>query len=317
MDEQTPLFADPENFLLKEAASLAVKLPKGLHFGTSTWTYPGWTGLVYKKPYPKTGASARMLGEYAQFPLFNTVGVDSFFYRPPTAKQMREYAEVLPAGFPMVMKVWDRITSHSLGGPRNRNATGEPNPDWLRADLFQREVLEPTLEHLGEHAGPFVFEFEEIKPFVGMSADEFADHLHRFFSALPRGPRYSVELRNKNFFGPAYLDALRAHNVAHVFNSWTRMPSIGEQLQQDSLTADFVVSRALLKPGRYYNEAVDAFAPYDRLQEELPDVRNDLHELIGRGMTYGKAIFIIANNRLEGSAPHTIIGLARRFILNG
>ena len=59
-----------------------------------------------------------------------------------------------------------------------------------------------------------------------------------------------------------YFAVLREHGVAHVFSSWTRMPAIGDQLDlPGSLSGPFIVARALLRPGRTYDEAVDAFAP--------------------------------------------------------
>ena len=71
-----------------------------------------------------------------------------------------------------------------------------------------------------------------------------------------------------------YFAVLREHGVAHVFNSWTRMPSIGQQLDlPGALSGPFIVARALLQPGRTYDEAVDAFAPYDRIQDPSPPLR--------------------------------------------
>ena len=71
-----------------------------------------------------------------------------------------------------------------------------------------------------------------------------------------------------------YFAVLREHGVAHVFNSWTRMPPIGDQLDlPGSVPGPFLVARALLRPGRTYDEAVDAFAPYDRIQEPNPKLR--------------------------------------------
>jgi uncharacterized protein YecE (DUF72 family) len=320
IDEQGSLFPDdapaparaaPSLLFSRDAiATVAAQLPPSLYLGTSTWTYPGWTGLVYERPYPKTGATVRMLEEYARYPLFRTVGIDSFFYRPPTPELLQQYASVLPPDFPCVMKVWDRVTSHSLRSPRNPQQSDGPNPDWLNPKLFEREVLEPTLRHFGDHAGPFVFEIEAVPDAARMSTAAFAHYIDIFFSQLPRGPMYAVEIRNAEFLEPVYFDTLRKHNVAHLFNSWTRMPAIGVQLVLDSFTADFVVSRALLKPGRKYAEAVDRFAPYTHIMEEAPEVRADLAALVRKGMTYQKAIFIIANNRLEGSSPLTLLGLA-------
>ncbi len=69
-----------------ELERLRAAIPAGVHFGTSTWTYPGWQGLVYAREYRASGQSAAMLAEYARFPLFGTVGIDSSFYGPPKPK---------------------------------------------------------------------------------------------------------------------------------------------------------------------------------------------------------------------------------------
>src|SRR4051794_30636414 len=64
----------------EDFGALAARLPAGIRFGTSSWNYPGWGGLVYHREYEGRGASAKMLREYAEFPLFRTVGIDSSFY---------------------------------------------------------------------------------------------------------------------------------------------------------------------------------------------------------------------------------------------
>ncbi|MCU0620571.1 MAG: hypothetical protein MUC69_03605, partial [Gemmatimonadales bacterium] len=105
------------------------------------------------------------------------------------------------------------------------------------------------------------------------------------------------------------------HGVAHVFNSWTRMPSIGEQLDlPDVVAGPCLVARALLRPGRTYNEAVDAFAPYDRLHDVQPDLRADLVRLIRTALALRLPAYVIVNNRAEGSAPLTIVAVAKLLI---
>jgi len=128
---------------------------------------------------------------------------------------------------------------------------------------------------------------------------------------LPGGWRYSVEIRNKEFLEPVYFDALRAHNAAHVFNSWTRMPELGEQVGiGEAYTADFAVSRALLSHGRTYEQAVERFQPYDHVQIENPGAREALRHLAERARTEAQAAFLFVNNRLEGNAPGTIQAVA-------
>ena len=292
-----------------ELIALRSCIPEGIHFGTSTWTYPGWKGLVYSRDYPKTGSAAKMLEEYARHPLFSTVGIDSFFYAPPTARTLASYSAALPPDFRCVTKVWDRITVSTFESPRDRALQGQPNPDFLNAALFVSDVLEPMREHFGDHIGPYVFEFQRVRK---VALDTFLRGLDDFFGALPRTAPYSVELRNPEFLLPEYFAVLRAHGVGHVFNSWTAMPRIGEQLLlHDAITAPFVVSRVLLRPGRKYDQAVDLFAPYDRIREPNPELRGDVAALAKTAHDLRIPAYIIVNNRAEGSAPETIREVAR------
>ncbi|MBA3521276.1 MAG: DUF72 domain-containing protein [Gemmatimonadales bacterium] len=297
---------------LDELHALASRIPAGVRFGTSTWTYPGWRGLVYHQAYEGTGAPARMLEQYARFPLFRTVGIDSSFYAPPTEETLAEYAERLPPEFPCVSKVWNQVTVHTFSQALGRGRAGQPNPDFLNPDVFLEAVYQPYRLHFAEHAGPFIFEFQAIGRHSGITPEDFAGRLDGFFSALPREGQYAVEVRNEEFLTPMYFAVLREHGVAHVFNSWTRMPSIGHQLDlPGSLSGPFLLARALLLPGRSYDEAVDAFAPYDRIREPSPDLRHDLLRLIELAVRTRIPAYLLVNNRAEGSAPLTIAEVAR------
>ena len=80
----------------RPAAPAKSTLPDLVRFGTSTWTYEGWQGQVYKRTYSKTGFARECLGEFCQYlykghPLFRTVGNDATFYRPPTGNQLTRY----------------------------------------------------------------------------------------------------------------------------------------------------------------------------------------------------------------------------------
>src|SRR5262245_27038724 len=97
-----------------EVVDLAARIPEKIRFGTSTWTYDGWFGDVYHRRY-RGPQPARRLEEYARYPLFRTVGIDSAFYDPPSEEELRSYAEALPAGFLCVSMVWGRITARRFG----------------------------------------------------------------------------------------------------------------------------------------------------------------------------------------------------------
>src|SRR5688572_708163 len=175
-------------------AALGHAIPPSIRLGTSTWTYDGWNGDVYHRSY-RGPQPARRLEEYARYPLFGTVGIDSAFYDPPSEDTLAAYAKCLPRGFPCVSKVWDRITAKRFGGsPKWGNLAGIKNPDFLNADLFNEAVLGPYARAFKDHAGCFVFEFQTMKGKDLLSVDEWTGQLDQFLTRLPRDFRYAVEL---------------------------------------------------------------------------------------------------------------------------
>ena len=288
-----------------EVVDLAQGIPANIRFGTSTWTYDGWFGDVYHRRY-RGPEPARRLEEYARYPLFRTVGIDSAFYDPPSEDELRSYARALPQGFPCVSKVWDRITAKRLGQDSLRN------PDFLNPGLFKDAVLGPYSRVFRDHAACFVFEFQAMRGKDLLDPLQWADQLDDFFKQLPEDFRYAVELRNPELLTGVHGEVLKRHGAGHVFNSWTEMPPIGEQVELGwTFPAGFTVARALLQPGRRYSDAVKQFQPYDRVQEPQPALRQDLLELVRQALRRRVEAFILANNRAEGNAPGTIRAVAR------
>ncbi|MDP2417971.1 MAG: DUF72 domain-containing protein, partial [Hydrogenophaga sp.] len=68
--------------------ALAASLNPRIHLGASTWSYPGWAGIVWDKgPYSDAVLAKNGLTAYAQHPLLRCVGIDRSFYRPLTEAQ--------------------------------------------------------------------------------------------------------------------------------------------------------------------------------------------------------------------------------------
>ena len=134
--------------------------------------------------------------------------------------------------------------------------------------------------------------------------------LDEFLGKLPKGWPYGVEIRNRHFLAPEYFAMLASHGVAHIFNSWANMPTVGEQmaLRASRTAANLCGARFLLTPGRKYQEAVDLFSPYDEVKEPSPEARAAGARLIQEGLAAGgqRKTFIYVNNRLEGNALLTI-----------
>src|SRR2546428_459939 len=295
-----------------DVVELAQRVPANIRFGTSTWTYDGWFGDVYRRHYRGPQPASR-LEEYARYPLFRTVGIDSAFYDPPSEDELASYARALPPGFPCVSKVWDRITAKRLGQDAPQpGLAGMRNPDFLNATLFKDSVLDPYSRVFRDHAGCFVFEFQAMRGKDLPDPLQWADQLDDFLQELPRDFRYAVELRNPELLTGVHGAVLKRHVVAHVFNSSTETPPIGEQVELVwTFTASFTVARALLKPGRRYSDAVKQFQPYDRVQEPQPALRQDLVRLVSEAHRRRVEAFILATNRAEGNAPGPIRAVAR------
>lgn len=281
-------------------------------FGTASFAYEGWKGLVYHERYREATFKVECLREYARHAPFRTVEFDFPFYRPPSQAQLARYAAQLPAGFPVVSKVWEEITMPRFPelarhGPR----AGQENPRYLDARAFREEVLPAYEKAFRGHIGPFVFEFPtEWQPSPSRRA-AFLERLDGFLGALPTEHAYAVEIRTPAYFEREYFDVLRRRGAAHVFNWWTRTPGLLEQWEAaQPLPARFALARVLVPPGVPYEQAVGRFRPYDRMQAPREDMRCDVVRLIRQVTEAGADAFVLVNNRAEGCAPLTIRALA-------
>src|SRR2546427_13193525 len=98
MDQYQPsLFAETLPAPRPDLVTLARRLPPTVRFGTSTWTYDGWFGDVYRRRYRGPQPASR-LGGYARYPLFPTAGIDSALYDPPSGEELASSARALPPG---------------------------------------------------------------------------------------------------------------------------------------------------------------------------------------------------------------------------
>ncbi len=290
-----------------------------VRFGTSSWAYEGWQGLVYRQTYRQNRFSQDTLGEYATYavngtPLFRTVGIDHAFYRPTSAAQLAHYSNQVPDDFQFCSKVWEEITIPIFANlPRYGAKAGKPNSRFLDVEAFRDLVLGPAQEGLGTKLGPFMFEFQRW----GIDPATFLGRLDRFLGALPAGPLYATEVRNPALLSSRYRDILRAHNVAHVLNHWTAMPTLSQQacLLEDPFPASHTVFRLLTPLGLGFEKAVERYQPYNRIVQPQPQMRQDTIDLVRRASEEGKTSYVLVNNRSEGCSPLTVQALAEA--LNG
>jgi uncharacterized protein YecE (DUF72 family) len=300
----------------EQAARLAPKLralaDRGVWFGTSSWKYDGWLGSIYTEQryltrgkFSKAKFEENCLAQYAE--VFPTVCGDLTFYQFPTEQYWAKLFDAAPGHFVFSFKVPEDITvstwpKHARYGRR----AGLENEHFLDAESLRR-YFTARLERYGKRVGPLIFEFGTFNKSTFSTRADFMARLDPFLGSLPQGFQYAVEIRNMDYLRPDYLHMLASHNVAHVFNAWTRMPALDEQSQlADAYTADFTVVRALLQRGRPYEKAVAAFEPYREIREPSEESRAGMKHIAGEILRTKKSAYVYVNNRLEGSAPSTI-----------
>jgi uncharacterized protein YecE (DUF72 family) len=308
--------ADPPQQAVRLGPVLRRLAERGVYFGTSSWKYEGWLGSIYsperyltRKKFSKRKFDDECLREYAE--TFPTVGGDFSFYQFPTLSYWAKVFGGTPPDFTFGLKVPEEVTvlrwpGHARYGKR----AGLDNENFLNAALFEEAFLQALEPHRRQVAA-VMFEFGTFAKKDFSDPAEFYSRLEGFLASLPRRWRYAVEIRNINYLVPDYFAALSRHNVAHVFNAWTRMPTIAEQIAlPDSWTADFAVVRALLQKGRTYEQAVSMFEPYREMRQPDTPTRNALCQVAAQSMKTNRRAYVFVNNRLEGNAPTTIEAVA-------
>jgi uncharacterized protein YecE (DUF72 family) len=321
--EQLSLFGAAESqgvepIVDAKATAIASRVPRFVRFGTSSWTFTGWSGIVYRGTPTHEQLVRGGLSAYARHPLFTTVGIDRGYYEPLDRDALAEYAAQLPPGFLAVSKVWNEITTLVFPAhPRFGDRAGQRNPSFLDPTVTLEKTIAPYRDAFAAHAGPFVFELPPIPRSALPPPDGLACAIDRLLSALPHDggkdgrARYAFELRNPELLTPRYLDTLRAHGAAHVVSFWSNMPTVGRQLAIPGiLTTDFVVARIMIPPGVRYEDQKAAYAPFDKIVSTELAMRRDVIALVEACARSNRALFVIVNNKAEGCSPLTIRALA-------
>ena len=70
----------------------------------------------------------------------------------------------------------------------------------------------------------------------------------------------------------------------------------------------------MLAPGRGYEEARAAYAPFDRIVDPDLATRRRVAQLARHALGQGRQVIVIINNKAEGSAPLSVAALAKEFL---
>ena len=291
------------------ARALAAALPSDVRFGTSSWSFPGWVGLVYSARRTQAELARDGLREYAAHPLLRTVGVDRSYYASVPLDDLRRYADQLPPGFPCCFKAPASVASAAL--PHQRSGPPARNPDFLSAERFAAELLEPVAAVFRTHAGPFVVECAPLPRGLDVSHHEFAERLDAMLGALPPEFAYAVEVRTPAWMTPEYARVLGRRGAADVYNSSSATPMPGRKAGMLPVaTQPFAVVRLLLRPGTWYEDQRERFTPFDRIVDPDPVMRSDVADIVACAARAARPAYVLVNNKAEGSAPLTAAALA-------
>jgi uncharacterized protein YecE (DUF72 family) len=249
--------------------------------GTSAFTAKGWEETFY----PAGLDASDYLAYYAEH--FDTVEVDSTFYRTPSLQTVRKWHAQTPAGFRFAVKVPQVITHEKC---------------LLDCEAEFARFVE-TMDALGEKLTAMLLQFPYFNKKVFPKPEGFLDRLAGFLPRLPKGKRFALEIRNKNWVGEELLGLLREHKVAFALIDHPWMPRPAELFARfDPITADFAYIRLL--GDRYGIE--EQTRTWDKVivdrSREVQDWVGICHRLVRRGVE----VLVYANNHYAGHAPATV-----------
>jgi uncharacterized protein YecE (DUF72 family) len=296
--------------------AVAQRLPSQVWLGTSSWSFPGWQGLVYNGATTERDLARHGLSAYAQHPLLRAVGLDRTYYAPLAVADFATYATSVPAAFRFLVKAHNWCTAvYTPTNDAPARQRYERNAHFLEPQYATAEVVRPCVEGLGSNMGPLLFQFppQDVRTIGG--PERFAEQLHDFLEALPRGPLYAVELRNAALLTPVYAEALSAVGACHCFNVHPSMPTLHHQQRLvSSANTPALVVRWMLHRTLGYEAARDRYLPFNRLVDADPASRTTIAALCLEAVAADRPAFVIVNNKAEGSAPLSVAKLAEQIV---
>lgn len=234
-----------------------------INIGTSGFSYKDWLGSFY----PQFCPPADFLRFYAS--RFQTVEIDSTFYRIPTESTVLKWAENTGDGFKFAAKFPQTVTHEGYLCDRVESAN---------------RFVE-VMKLLGDKLGPLLLQFP-----YGFKADQ-APLLTKLIGSLPPDVQVSVELRHRGWLdNDAIFDSFRERNIAFCLIDHPWMP------RSKITTADFVYVRLL--GDRKKIESDFSYVRFDREEDLIW-----WHELVREYADQGKDIYVYFNNHYTGHSP--------------
>ncbi len=168
-----------------------------IHIGTSGWSYPHWTGVLYPEALPPE----RRLDCY--LPQFDTVELNASYYRWPTDAAFASWRRRLPPGFLLSVKAPGALT--------HARRLYAPEGWWAR--------IRRGIGQLGERRGVLLV---QLPP--GLACDY--DRLAFFLDCAPRGIWLAFEFRHPSWHDEPVFALLAQHGAAYCVMSGARLPCV-------------------------------------------------------------------------------------------
>ncbi len=153
--------------------------------GCSGWQYDDWRGVIYPPDLPKRD----WLPYYAT--LFDTVELNTTFYRLPSAAAVDGWREAVPEGFVFAAKLG------AFGSHRKKLRDAE----WWLPNHLER------IPRLGETLGPTL---AQLPPRWKRNAAR----LDEFLALVPPDQRWAVEVRDPSWLHDEVIEVMRRHHAA-------------------------------------------------------------------------------------------------------
>lgn len=261
-----------------------------LYIGTSGWSYPKGEGTWSGYFYPK--GKIDELGYYSQF--FNTVEINSSFYRPQNPEYVHRWALKVPPGFLFTVKLWQKFTHPRMF----KQATGSDAVISLAdIDIFKKSI-EPLARtgKLGALLAQFPPSFKS------------GDFNYQILRAVIRAfgeYRLAIELRHRSWSdNPNTADLLAEGRAAWVQIDEPKFPSsIARQLP---LTSDIAYFRFHGRNAENWWRG-DSESRYRYFYS--PGEINELAQRVEAASRKTKLTFAFFNNHWQGYAPRNAIGM--------
>ena len=251
-----------------------------LRLGTSTVSADSSAGTLA----PGWAPAEEYLSEYAT--QFDSIEVDCTFYRLPPISAIRSWYSHTPNDFLFTAKFPRKITLEKV---------------LLNCEAELTEFLK-AMDGLGEKLGPLLLQFGYFSK-KALEVNEFLARLVPFLKNLPRDHRFAVEIRNRNWLIPEFVEALRERGVALVLVDQMAMPKSSQWFQNfDPITADFTYVRWVGD-----RKGIEEWTKiWDHIMIDRSRELSEWVEVLRAVHNRNVQILAFAHNHYAGNAPGTI-----------